>query len=79
MREERPNGWYGPRNFAVLDYTGQSGLRGTPPVNVSPPPLRVTPHDSGPVWVDSPSPYDSLIRTTSPVYPGTQGELQWPV
>ena len=38
-----------------------------PPVNVSPPPLRSAAHDSGPVWVAGPSPYDSFIRNTSPV------------
>jgi hypothetical protein len=27
---------------------------------------------SGPVWVASPSPYDSFIHDTSPVYPGAQ-------
>ena len=27
-------------------------------------------HDSGPVWVASPSPYGSFIRTSTPVYPG---------
>ena len=44
------------------------------PVNASPPPSRAPPHDSGPVWVASPSPYDSFIHNTSPVYPGAQGE-----
>ena len=38
-----------------------------PPVNVSPSPLRTPMHDSGPVWVAGPSPYDSFIRNTSPV------------
>src|SRR3990170_1656016 len=38
-----------------------------PPVNVSPPPLQAPTHDSGPVWVADPSPYDSFIRNTSPV------------
>src|SRR5712691_10757621 len=38
-----------------------------PPVNVSPSPLRTPTHDSGPVWVAGPSPYDSFIRNTSPV------------
>src|SRR5207249_3816250 len=33
------------------------------PVNAS----RTAAHDSGPVWVARPSPYDSLIRNTSPV------------
>jgi hypothetical protein len=34
-----------------------------PPVNAS----RTAAHDSGPVWVATPSPYDSCIRNTSPV------------
>jgi len=37
------------------------------PVNTSRPPLRAAAHDSGPVWVAGPSPYDSFIRNTSPV------------
>src|SRR5690606_28037172 len=37
------------------------------PVNASTPPLRVAPHDSGPVWVATPSPYDSFIHNTLPV------------
>src|SRR6266702_282049 len=39
------------------------------PVNASTPPLRATPHDSGPVGVASPLPYDSFIHNTSPVSP----------
>ncbi len=37
------------------------------PVNASSLPLRTTPHDSGPVWVATPSPYDSFIHYTLPV------------
>jgi len=37
------------------------------PVNASPPPLRAAAHDSGPMWVAGPSPYDSCIHCTSPV------------
>ena len=37
------------------------------PVNASTLPSRTTPHDSGPVWVATPSPYDSFIHNTSPV------------
>ena len=40
------------------------------PVNASAIPLRESPHDSGPLWVASPSTYDSFIHHTSPVYPG---------
>ena len=37
------------------------------PVNASRPLLRVSAHDSGPVWVAGPSPCDSFIHYTSPV------------
>ena len=37
------------------------------PVNASTRPLQTAPHDSGSVWVASPSPYDSFIHYTSPV------------
>ena len=38
------------------------------PVNASTPPLRATPHDSGPLWVANPLlPYDFCIHYTSPV------------
>src|SRR5262249_17036912 len=40
------------------------------PVNASRPSLRAPTHDSGPVWVATPSPCDSCIRTTSSIYPG---------
>ncbi len=46
------------------------------PVNASANPSRETPHDSGPLWVASPSVYDSFIHNTSPVYPGAFGELK---
>ena len=39
------------------------------PVNASATPLRTSPHDSEPVWIASPSPYDSFIHYTSPVFP----------
>jgi hypothetical protein len=37
------------------------------PVNASTPLLRVTPHDSGPMWVATPLSYDFCIHYTSPV------------
>ena len=40
-----------------------------PPVNASYPDLRPCPHDSEPVWLARPSPYDSFIRYISPVFP----------
>jgi hypothetical protein len=38
-----------------------------PPANASPALLRATAHDSGPVWVATPLPYDSFIHYISPV------------
>ena len=41
------------------------------PVNASRAALRLFhAHDSEPVWLARPSPYGSLIRTSTPVYPG---------
>ena len=37
------------------------------PVNASTPSSRTAPHDSGSVWVATPSSYDSFIHNTSPV------------
>jgi hypothetical protein len=37
------------------------------PVNASTPSSRTAPHDSGAVWVATPSPYDAFIHNTSPV------------
>jgi len=48
------------------------GLNGRPartPANASRPASRLAPHSSGPVWIASPSPYDSCIRDTSPLNP----------
>src|ERR1700747_2171202 len=45
------------------------------PVNASTPPLRAAPHDSGPMWVANPLPYDFFISYTSPVLNGAQGDL----
>jgi hypothetical protein len=43
------------------------------PVNASPQPLQGPAHDSGPVWLAMPSPYDSFIHDTSPVLIGALG------
>ena len=43
-----------------------------PPVNASPPPLRTTAHDSGPVWLATPSPYDTRSHNISPALAGAQ-------
>jgi hypothetical protein len=44
------------------------------PVNASTPPLRVAPHDSGPMWVATSHSYDFCIHYTSPVLTGAQSE-----
>jgi len=43
------------------------------PVNASAAALLLPPHDSGPVWLATPSPYGSLIHYTSPVFPALSG------
>jgi len=40
------------------------------PANASPWPLQTIAHDSGPVWLARPSPYDFCIHNTSPVFIG---------
>src|SRR5262249_49876274 len=40
------------------------------PVNASSPSLRLATHDSGPVWVATPSPYDSCIHNIPLVFIG---------
>src|ERR1700733_10773212 len=42
------------------------------PVNASTPLWRAAPHESGPVWIATPSPYDSFILYTLPVFIGPQ-------
>src|SRR5262245_13272176 len=37
------------------------------PVDASTPPSRAPPHDPGPAWSASPSPYETFIHTTMPV------------
>jgi hypothetical protein len=39
----------------------------TSPVNASLTPSRAPAHDSGPAWLATPSPYDSLIHCTAAV------------
>ncbi len=43
------------------------------PVNASPPPSQAEAHDSGPMWLATPSSYDSFIHTILPVLPGAFG------
>ena len=42
-------------------------------VNASPRTLPPPAHDSRPEWLARPSPYDSFIRYSMPVYPGAFG------
>ena len=49
-------------------------LARTSPVNASRQPSRAALHDSGPVWVASPSLFDAYIHYTSPVLTGAPGE-----
>jgi hypothetical protein len=46
------------------------------PVNASTAALLLPPHDSGPVWSATPSPYGSLIHDTLPVCPALSGHSQ---
>ena len=46
------------------------------PVHASTPPSRAAPQDSGPLWVASPSTYDSFIHYTLPVLTGAQEAKQ---
>jgi len=55
--------WSGPK-FSRLDTRPARS-----PVNASPPASRPLAHDSEPVWVATPSPYETSIRNTSPVLP----------
>jgi pimeloyl-ACP methyl ester carboxylesterase len=48
------------------------------PVNASTPPLRATPHDSGPMRVATPLSYDFSIHYTSPVLTGAQSAARLP-
>ena len=67
-----------PSSTASAPRSGHGSRRGScisrlntwparPPVNASPSPMRATVHDSGPVGVATPLPYDSFIHYISPV------------
>ena len=61
-----------PRASAARRVTRFSRLNTRParaPVNASPPPSRASAHDSGSVWVATPSPYGSFIHDIPPVLP----------
>ena len=51
-------------------FRGSSAWPVVPPVNASYPALRPCPHDSEPVWLARPSPYDSFIRYILPAWCG---------
>src|SRR6266852_3268615 len=59
----------GRRHPGVRVFRGSISWPVLSPVNASTPLLRVMPHDSGPVWFATPSPYDSFIHYTSLVCP----------
>ena len=55
-----------------------SRLNGWPartPVNASPSPLRMKVHDSEPVWIASPSLYETFIHNTLPAFTGASEPL----
>ena len=59
-----------------LDFNRITRLHTRParaPVNASLRPLRSSAHDSGPMWLATPSSYDSFIHDTSPVFIGALG------
>ncbi len=49
------------------------------PVNASTAPLPMLPHDSGPVWLARPSPYETFIHNTSPALAGAHVRVSCPV
>jgi len=64
-------------SVGTLNFNAISRLNTRParaPVNASPPPCGRPTHDSGSVWVATPSPYDSFLRYTSPVLTGAFGQ-----
>ncbi len=48
------------------------------PVNASRMPSRTSPHDSEPVWLARPSPYETLIHNTSPALPAHASPFHFP-
>ena len=66
-------------DVGTLEFNRISRLNTRPartPVNASAMPLLTVPHDSGPVWIATPSPYDSFIHDTSPVLTGAFGDIR---
>jgi hypothetical protein len=60
------------RPKARFSFRGSIARPAHAPVNASPSPLRTPPHDSGSVWLATPSPYDSCIHDTLPVCAGAR-------
>ena len=58
LQRRHPGGWFFRGSIPGL-HVPLSTLRRSP--------LQTAPHDSGPVWVANPSPYDSFIHYTLPV------------
>ena len=54
----------------VLELSGFNGQPARTPVNASTASLRTPPHDSGPMWLATPSSYDSLIHNILPASAG---------
>jgi hypothetical protein len=66
-----------PRSCPLISRLNTRPVR--TPVNASPPASRPSAHDSGPVWVATPSPYETSIRNTSPVSTGARTPRWTPV
>ena len=62
-----------PRSFNISRLNTQLA---SAPVNASPAPSRVTPHDSGSSWMAAPSTYGSFIRYHLPVSRRTEDVLR---
>ena len=56
----------------TIRITGLNTRPARTPANASTTPLRRYPHDSGPVWLAMPPPYETLIHITSPALAGAQ-------
>lgn len=48
------------------------------PANASAASSRTLPHDSEPVWLAMPSPYETLIHNTSPAFAGARVPVSFP-
>jgi len=65
-------------NVSTLKLSDISRLNTRPArtsVNASPKPLQIPAHDSRPVWIATPSPYDSFIHDILPVLTGASATI----